>query len=57
MRSSLASTGEGGAFPWMSTFPKGANSKAEGFPGEQVRQQKDMEEQEAGHFGISKANT
>lgn len=47
----------GGAFPWMPTFLKGANSKAEGYPGEQVQQQKDMEEQEAGHFGISKANT
>lgn len=47
----------GGGFSMDAHLPQGSNSKAEGYPGEQVQQQKDMEEQKAGHFGISKANT
>lgn len=41
----------------MPTLPQGANSKAEGYPGEQFSQQEDVEKQEAHHFGISKADT
>lgn len=41
----------------MPTLPQGANSKAEGYSGEQFCQQEDVEEQEAGHFGSSKADT
>lgn len=55
MKSSSASTGE--PLPWLPACPKGAHRKAGGYPGEQVWHQKHTEEQEAGHFGISKANT
>lgn len=55
MRSSLASTR--GPPPWTPTLPQGANSKAEGYPGEQFWQQDDMEKRGAGHFGSSKADT
>lgn len=41
----------------MLTLSQGANSKAEGYPGEQFWQQEGTEKQEAGHFGISKADT
>lgn len=47
----------GGASPKMLTLSQGANSKAEGYPREQFWQQEGMEKQEAGHFGISNADT
>lgn len=47
----------GGPSPKMLTLSQCANSKAEGYPGEQFWQQEGMEKQEAGHFGISKADT